>query len=74
MDLETVKKSTSLNIVTPSGEDLIVHRNIDNSFTGKSSKGIDNFINLPHYWIVEYCGNYCFEDTTGDKIKRYLIL
>ena len=71
MDLETIKKSTSLLIVTPSGEELIAHRNRDN-FIAKSNKGIDNFINLPNNWIVEYRENYFFADPISNK--RYHIL
>ena len=75
MDLGTIKKSTSLLIVTPSGEELIAHRNIDNSFTAKSKVEPKNFINLSKDWIFEHQGTYFFKDpTTKDYSKRYLIL
>ena len=70
--MEKIKNATNLVIVTPSGEELIAHRNRDNSFTAKSNKGRDNFINLPNNWIVEYRGNYCFTDPISNK--RYHIL
>lgn len=75
MDLGTIKKSTSLLIVTPSGEELIAHRNIDNSFTAKSKVEPKNFINLSKDWIFEHQNTFYFKDPTKKgSTERYLIL
>ena len=55
MDLENIKKSTSLVIVTPSGEELIAHKSFDGSFTAKSKVEPNNFINLYTWWGRANC-------------------
>ena len=75
MDLETIKKSTSLLIYTPDKEELIAFQSFDGSFTAKSKVEPNNFINLSKDWIFEHQNTYYFKDpTTKDYSKRYLIL
>ena len=54
--MDNIKSSTGyLVIVTPpSGEELIAHKSFDGSFTARSKKDINNFINLSTDWIERH--------------------
>lgn len=73
--MDKIKSATSLVIVTPSGEELIAHKSFDGSFTARSKKDINNFINLSIDWIEEHNNYYYFKIPMGkDFSQRYLIL
>ena len=73
--MDNIKSATSLVIVTPSGEELIAHKSFDGSFTARSKKDINNFINLSRDWIEKHNDYYYFKVPVREGFsQRYLIL